>query len=46
MKKSAAAIHVTMCMFKDMSTAMSLMCCTHFVSCAPNPVDKDLLLQR
>ena len=46
MTKSAATIHFTMYMCKDMSTAMSLMCCAHFVFCAPNPVDKDLSLQR
>ena len=46
MTKSAATIHFTMYMCKDMSIAMSLMCCAHFVFCAPNPVDKNLSLQR
>ena len=46
MTKSAAPIHFTMCMCKDMSTVMSLMCRAHFAFCALNPVDKDLSLQR
>lgn len=45
MTKSAAAIRFTMCMCRDMSAAMSLMCCAHFAFCASDPVDEDVSLQ-